>query len=87
MTFDLMRVTSCESVGSEMCSMCDTKCEGETAVSVAGTLTLLCLATRSQTKTEPGHKNVCLCVCVCARAFVCMCVFPYVTEQRKSLSC
>lgn len=47
MTFNLMRVTSCESIGSEMCSVYHTKCEGETARSVAVTITLSCLVTRS----------------------------------------
>lgn len=58
LTFDLLRITSCESVGSEMCSVYHTKCEGENTGSVAGTMTLLCMVTRS------GAQHVCVCVCV-----------------------
>lgn len=75
MNFNLMSVTSCESVGSEVCSVYDRTCEGETARSVAGTLMLFFFFFCSQAKTEPWHK---MCVCLCV--FVCVCVFPYVTE-------
>lgn len=47
-----------------MCSVYHPKCEGETTGSVAGTMTLLCMVTRS------GAQHVCVCVCV----WVCECV-------------
>lgn len=61
-----MRVTSCESVGSEMCAY-DTNCEGETAGSVAGNLTLLCLVTRSQAKIYLVCVRVCVRISLCHR--------------------
>lgn len=69
-TFNLMRVTSCETIGSEMCSLYDTKCEGETAGSVAGTVTLLCFVTHTQAKTAPRLRGVCVCVRLCVSVCV-----------------
>lgn len=72
MNFNLMSVTSCESVGSEVCSVYDRTCEGETARSVAGTLMLFFFFFALKQRLSRGTKCVCVYVCLCACVYFLM---------------